>query len=148
VHRLTGPFATLLARVAESRRPAPERRPHALIVDDEDGIVRMVARTMNAAGYETVSATSGEEALALAERLEHLDILVTDLMMPTLAGDELARRLRQRQPELKVLYLTGYCDRLFNARETLWADEAYLDKPFTSLGLTQAASLLLFGCLD
>ena len=68
-------------------------------------------------------------------------------MMPAMTGDELARLLRQSQPELKVLYLTGYSDRLFKEKTTLWADEAFLDKPCTVKGLREAVSLLLFGSL-
>jgi len=69
-------------------------------------------------------------------------------MMPQMLGDELARRLRQSEPGLKVLYLTGYSDRLFKEKVTLWADEAYLDKPCSVKGLQQAVSLLLFGQLE
>ena len=49
---------------------------------------------------------------------------------------------------MKVLYLTGYSDRLFKEKVTLWADEAYLDKPGSVKGLLQAVSLLLFGQLE
>ena len=67
-------------------------------------------------------------------------------MMPQMTGDELARRLRRRNtPALKVLYLTGFSDRLFKEKVTLWADEAFLDKPCSVKGLLQAVSLLLFG---
>ena len=60
--------------------------------------------------------------------------------MPTGA----ARVLR---PELKVLYVSGFVDRLLNERPILWEDEAFLEKPFTFEGLTEAVSLLLFGTL-
>jgi CheY-like chemotaxis protein len=73
------------------------------------------------------------------------DILVTDLMMPQMTGDELARRLRQNDPRMRVLYLTGFSDSLFKEKVTLWQDEAYLDKPCSVKGLLQAVSLLLFG---
>ncbi len=66
-------------------------------------------------------------------------------MMPRMRGDELARRLRQGEPELKVLYLTGFSDTLFKEKATLWQDEAYLDKPCTLRGLLEAVSLLLVG---
>jgi two-component system cell cycle sensor histidine kinase/response regulator CckA len=69
-------------------------------------------------------------------------------MMPQMQGDELARRLRQRQPALKVLYLTGYSDQLFKDKITLWEDEAFLDKPCSVKGLLEAVSLLLFGRFD
>ena len=55
---------------------------------------------------------------------------------------------REAEPAVKVLYLTGYSDRLFKDRVTLWADEAYLDKPCSMKGLRQAVSLLLFGQLE
>ena len=55
--------------------------------------------------------------------------------------------LRQIEPALKVLYLTGYSDRLFKEKTMLWAEEAFLDKPCTVKGLREAVSLLLFGSL-
>ena len=99
-------------------------------------------------GYKTILAGDGTDALELAGKLGPFDALVTDLMMPLMAGDELARRLRQNDPNLKVLYLTGYTDRLFKEKTTLWADEAFLDKPCTMKGLREAVSLLLFGRFD
>jgi CheY-like chemotaxis protein len=66
-------------------------------------------------------------------------------MMPGMTGDELARQLRQSQPAIKVLYLTGYSDRLFKEKTMLWADEAFLDKPCTVKGLSEAVSLLITG---
>ena len=65
--------------------------------------------------------------------------------MPEMAGDELARRVRLLHPDVKVLYLTGYADRLFTARATLWENEAFLEKPFNITGLREAVSLALFG---
>ncbi len=96
----------------------------------------------------TARASDGVEALDVASKLENLDILVTDLMMPNMAGDELARQLRQREPGLKVLYLTGYSDRLFKQKSMLWEGEAFLDKPCSVAGLLQAVALLLFGQFD
>ena len=65
--------------------------------------------------------------------------------MPVLPGDEMARQLRLRQPDLKVLYVSGFVDSLFEKRHTLWQGEAFLEKPFTSKGLLEAVSLLLHG---
>jgi len=62
-----------------------------------------------------------------------------------MSGDELARVLRQTEPGLKVLYLTGYSDRLFKEKAVLWVDEAFLDKPCTIKGLREAVSLLIGG---
>jgi two-component system cell cycle sensor histidine kinase/response regulator CckA len=116
----------------------------ALIVDDEEPVRRFVDRALREAGYKTVTAGGGVEALEAAAR-QPFDILITDVMMPEMTGDELARRLRAQHPSLKVLYLTGFSDRLFKEKATLWQDEAFLEKPCTLRGLLEAASLLLTG---
>jgi len=116
-----------------------------LVVDDEESVRLFVERVIRDAGYRTEVAADGPEALEIAARLESLDLLVTDVMMPQMTGDELARRLRQSEPALKILYLTGYSDRLFKDKVTLWEDEAFLDKPCTVKGLQEAVSLLLSG---
>lgn len=119
-----------------------------LIVDDEELVCKFVERVLREAGYQTAQAADGPEALAVAATLKTFDILVTDVMMPQMTGDELARRLRQNEPRLKVLYLTGFSDRLFKEKVTLWEDEAFLDKPCSGKGLLQAVSLLLFGRVE
>jgi two-component system, cell cycle sensor histidine kinase and response regulator CckA len=120
----------------------------ALVVDDEEPVRRFVDRVLREGGYKTMLAGDGPEALEVAARHEDFDILVTDLMMPAMNGDELARRLRQQAPSLKVLYLTGFADRLFKEKTTLWADEAFLEKPCSMKGLLEAVSLLLTGRVD
>jgi YesN/AraC family two-component response regulator len=67
--------------------------------------------------------------------------------MPEMTGDELARRMRMRQPDVRVLYLTGFNEQLFADKRVLWEGEAYLDKPTTIEGLLEAVSLLLHGRL-
>ena len=119
-----------------------------LIVDDEDGVLRYVERVLSEAGYQTSTASNGAEALEAVKKMGTLDILVTDVMMPGITGDELARQMRQADRALKVLYLTGYSDRLFKEKAALWAGEAFLEKPFTVKGLREAVSLLVFGRFD
>lgn len=131
--------------VSFRQKSAPQRPLSVLIVDDEELVRKFVDRVLREAGYETTTASDGPEALAVAARLESFDILVTDVMMPQMTGDELARRVRITKPGMKVLYLTGFSDRLFKEKVTLWADEAFLDKPCSVQGLQQAVSLLLFG---
>jgi two-component system, cell cycle sensor histidine kinase and response regulator CckA len=139
-----GRVLAFLKGSALAKRPAAQPIS-ALIVDDEEPVRKFVERVLRDAGYATVLAADGPEAIAAAAKMETLDILVTDVMMPEMQGDELARRLRQDGPKLKVLYLTGYSDHLFKEKVTLWADEAFLDKPCSVKGLLQAVSLLLFG---
>ena len=117
-----------------------------LIVDDEESIVRFVERTLQQAGYETETAANGPAALAAAARASNpFDVVITDLVMPEMNGDELVRRLRQRFTDLKVLYFTGFSDRLFAERAHLWEDEAFLDKPCSMKGLLEAVSLASTG---
>jgi CheY-like chemotaxis protein len=124
------------------------RALRVLIVDDEDAIRRFVDRVLSDAGYETTTASDGPEAMRLAQQLQPLDLLVTDVMMPQMTGDELARRMRQADPGLKVLYLTAYSDKLFGEKSTLWQDEAFLDKPCSVKGLIEAVLLLTSGRLE
>ena len=119
-----------------------------LVVDDEEPVAKFVERVLREAGYKTAMAKSGAEAIEIVGKAGTIDILVTDVMMPQMYGDELARRLRQNEPDLKVLYLTGYSDRLFKEKVSLWEDEAFLDKPCSMKGLLQAVSLLASGRLD
>lgn len=119
-----------------------------LVVDDEEPIRKFVDRVLRDAGYETAMASDGPDALEVAQKFQPLDLLLTDVMMPQMAGDELARRLRQTEPGIKVLYLTGFSDSLFKERVTLWQDEAFLDKPCSVNGLLQAVSLLTYGRLN
>jgi CheY-like chemotaxis protein len=128
-----------------SRMKRAPRAMSVLIVDDEESVRKFVERVLREAGYTTATASDGPEAIELASTLEPLDILVTDLMMPQMTGDELARRMLMTRPSLKVLYLTGFSDRLFKEKVTLWQDEAFLEKPCSVKGLVQAVSLLLFG---
>ena len=122
------------------------KRPlSVLVVDDEDLVLTFVARVLREAGYQTATASDGPVALEVAATLETFDILVTDVMMPQMTGDELARRIRVTTPDVKVLYLTGFSERLFKEKATLWADEAFLEKPCSVKGLLQAVSLLAFG---
>ena len=128
---------------AVSKRSAAVRL-RILIVDDEEPIRSFVDRVLRDAGYETVQAASGNEALQAAVA-GTFDLIVTDVMMPQMNGDELARRLRQSDPGLKILYLTGFADQLFKEKLTLWEGEAFLDKPCSVKGLQQAVSLLASG---
>jgi len=126
-------------------RGIKERGRTVLVVDDEASVREFVDRALTFAGYRTVVASDGPEALAIFEATGPFDLLVTDLRMPQMMGDELARQLRLADPALKVLYLTGYSDELFRDRSTLWSDEAFLDKPQGVDALLEAVSLLLFG---
>lgn len=121
--------------------------PIVLVVDDEAPIRQMERRMLETDGYRVIEAANGVEAVALLAADLAVDLLVADLDMPELTGEELARQLRATRPALKVLYVTGHAHRLFHERPVLWEGEAFLDKPFTAAGLLEAVSLLLYGTL-
>jgi two-component system cell cycle sensor histidine kinase/response regulator CckA len=116
-----------------------------LIVDDEESIRTYVDRVLSKAGYHTTLAVDGAAAIEVAAGGGRFDLLLTDVMMPEMTGAELARRLRQDRPHLKVLYLTGYADQLFTEKVTLWEDEAFLEKPCSAAALLEAVSLAITG---
>jgi two-component system cell cycle sensor histidine kinase/response regulator CckA len=129
--------------VTMSRQKPP---PVVLVVDDEPGIREIERRTLEACGYAVTEAGSGLEAIELLSHGTPLDLLIADLDMPELTGDEMVRRIRAVRPLLKVLYVTGHIDALLDARR-LWKGEAFLDKPFSQAGLREAVALLLHGTL-
>jgi len=128
-----------------SKNPTNGGPSRILIVDDELSVREFVSRVLNNAGYETAIALDGAGALQAARSWGRFDLLLTDIMMPQMNGDELANRLRSSEPALRVLYLTGYCNHLFIEKVALREGEAFLDKPCTVRGLLEAVSLLLFG---
>jgi CheY-like chemotaxis protein len=127
---------------SRTRNPAT---PTILVVDDEPSIRAFACRVLNEREYVTAVAGDGHEALAIAPTIGPIDLLLTDVVMPGMNGDELARQLCMQQPNLKVLYFTGFSDRLFKDKGQLWDGEAFLEKPCTAKGLLEAVSLLLSG---
>jgi len=125
---------------------AAERRAcRVLVVDDDPSMLQYVNVVLVAAGYDTTLASDGAAALRTSETKGPFDVLLTDVMMPRMRGDELARRVRQKDAATRVLYLTGYSDKLFEDKGALDESEALLNKPCTPEGLLEALSLLLEG---
>ena len=120
--------------------------PAILVTDDTSAVRDVVARLLAPKGYVVETAADGGEALQkIGRRL--FDLYLVDVAMPIMEGQELAAAIRAYHPSAKVLYITGYSDRLFRDRVLLKETEAFLDKPFTAESLHDAVSLLLFGHL-
>jgi two-component system, cell cycle sensor histidine kinase and response regulator CckA len=124
----------------------PPRVVTILVVDDEAGIRTVARRALEDAGYQVLEASHGPAAIKLLAQGADLDLLIADLNMPGLDGNEMVRRIRTSRPDLKVLYVSGHISRLMDARP-LWQGEAFLNKPFTNESLREAVSLLLYGTL-
>ena len=100
----------------EEAMSKPPRAPGAgagesiLLVEDEAAIRKLMTRQLESAGYRVTTAVDGQDALDRLGEASPLDLLVTDVVMPRLSGPELARRLRAEQPDLPVLFMSGYSE--------------------------------------
>jgi PAS domain S-box-containing protein len=129
------------ARVEEAVEPVLETASTAsstvLVVEDEELVRNLVRQVLEQAGYDIVEASNGADALELAGS-RRVDLLLTDMTMPGLTGREVAERLRASQPELKVIYMSGYAD-----GEALEHGAEVLEKPFTFDVLTEKVGRVL-----
>ena len=92
---------------------------------------------LSANGYRVIEAADGAEALAVGRSRGDIDLVVTDLMLPTLGGVELARRLRAERPGLAVVFVSGYTENGIVTRD-LERDALLVRKPFTPRELLRA----------
>jgi CheY-like chemotaxis protein len=137
-----------------SRPAQPELKPFAVkktvaVVDDDPMMLDVLQRILRRENFELLTAGGGLEMIDRLTAFDgHIDLLVTDYAMPDMPGSELADKLRDRFPALKVLYQTGFSDKLFENRAELEDGAAFLEKPFTARGLREAARLMLFGSIN
>ena len=132
-------------RVSQGPSQSAALKWQILIAEDEVSEREFLDFVLRDAGYITCRAIDGQEALEFAEQHGPFDLLLTDLVMPRMGGVELVQRLRQTDPHLKVLYFTGFGDRLFEEKFALSEDEAFLEKPSTIEELIETVSRLLSG---
>ena len=119
---------------------------HILLVDDDQSMLKFLGRAL--CEYHVTSAHDGHEALAMAERMERLDLIITDYMMPEMFGDELIARARERQPGLQVLVVTGHSQILESIAPPWWQEHSHLEKPFEVEVLRQRVSALIGDALS
>jgi two-component system cell cycle sensor histidine kinase/response regulator CckA len=119
--------------------PAPHRAPVAqppgtatiLLVDDEDSVRRMLTQLLERHGYTVLAAQDGVDALAVSDRYTgRIDLLITDIMMPRMHGRDLSKRLQERRPDTRVLFMSGYASDEIVERGLLDARMAFIQKPF------------------
>jgi CheY-like chemotaxis protein len=102
-----------------------------LVVDDDPVVRRAVARFVASAGYQVIESSTPEQGLAAAERYP-IDLMITDLVMPNMTGYELARRISDIRPGVRVIYMSGFApDELVGERgRSTGPDPIFLQKPF------------------
>ena len=119
------------------------RAATVLVIDDEPPVRRIIERLLTRRGYTVLLAEDGEQALSLADQQPGpIDLLITDIVLPGITGPEIAQRLTERRPQIKVLYTSGYPgDEL--VRRGLKATAAFVGKPFTLDEFERTVSQLL-----
>jgi two-component system, cell cycle sensor histidine kinase and response regulator CckA len=123
---------------------APRGTETILLTEDEQDVREVTREFLESGGYTVIEARDGAEALGLAEAHKgSIDLLITDMVMPRMTGQELAARLKERQPELRMLYMSGYSERA--AAESMQTDPSMrlLAKPFSRSALLRAVHELL-----
>jgi PAS domain S-box-containing protein len=129
--------------VSTSKSPAnptvlPAGMETILLVEDEEGVRCLARQVLAGCGYRVLEAGNGQEALRVSTRYpERIDLLVADMVMPRLGGRELAERLRERYPGIRVLFLSGYTDDAVIRHGVLAAEVQLLHKPFTPTALAR-----------
>jgi two-component system, cell cycle sensor histidine kinase and response regulator CckA len=102
-----------------------------LIADDEDGVRKLVHAVLATNGYNVLEASDGKEALGIFEQhRSQISLVVTDIVMPQMTGLELGERLNALDPQLRILYISGYRDSPIGASGDD-RDRSFLHKPFT-----------------
>jgi signal transduction histidine kinase/ActR/RegA family two-component response regulator len=117
-----------------------------LVVEDEEAVRRLAQRILFRAGYLALGANGGEEALALARgHAGRIHLLLTDVVMPGMGGRELAERLVEERPGLRVLYMSGYTGEMVLHHGVLENDRRFLGKPFSAPDLLRKVRETLDG---
>ena len=124
--------------------PLPPTRPTVVLLVEDDPLVRQMARrALEAAGHTVTEAADGAEALSLAtSKGGRPELLVTDLIMPRMNGRELADALARDNPELPVIYMSGYTGYDARVRDLLPPGAPFVQKPFTPDQLAEAVASL------
>jgi two-component system, cell cycle sensor histidine kinase and response regulator CckA len=128
------PRATELADIAElpGTKPTPQGTETVLLVEDEDQVRTILRQILENQGYHVLSASHGEEALAISQEPGDIELMITDVVMPQMSGRELAERVVAARPSLRVLFMSGYTDDAIVRHGLLDEKLNFIQKPFDS----------------
>jgi two-component system cell cycle sensor histidine kinase/response regulator CckA len=129
------------------KEPAAAAKPRAdltgqgtiLLVEDEEGLRSLNARGLRSRGYSVIEASNGIEAMeALEQENGAVDLVVSDVVMPEMDGPTLLKTMRGRNPDLKIIFVSGYAEDAFEKSLPENQQFAFLPKPFTLSQLVAA----------
>jgi CheY-like chemotaxis protein len=117
-----------------------------LVVEDEEAVRAYAVRVLSEQGYSVLEASSGAKALDIAAaQVGPIALLITDVVMPGLQGQQLAKQLRAIRPEMRVLYVSGFTETSVVQQDVAGDGVAFLPKPYTAESLALAVRHLLDG---
>ena len=121
----------------ESSQPEPVREQEGtetvLVVEDDEEIRALAGRILERRGYTSIEAATPEDALAITLQADlHIDLIVTDVVMPQMSGPTLVKRIRENRPEVRVLYVSGYTNDAFLRGDDSAPPSGFLPKPFNA----------------
>ena len=142
-----------LPQVAEAAgQPAPEGSSESppgsgtiLLVEDQPAVRRLGAEVLRTLGYHVLEASGGREALQLAQQQEPIHLLLTDVMMPGMNGQELAERMRPLHPEARILFMSGFTADVISRKGLMAPDVDFIPKPFSPEALGTKVRQMLAG---
>ena len=109
-----------------------------LLVEDEPTVRGVAERALTRHGYKVITADSGEDALEVLARVDEIDLLISDVVMPGMDGPTMVKQARQDRPKLKILFMSGYAEE--QLRNSINVDNvSFLPKPFSVQELAEAA---------
>ncbi len=115
-----------------------------LAVDDDQTMLDLLEEVLSPLGYNVLSASSGEEALEVAsEHQDEIDLLLTDVILPGIKGQDLAKQLLNRCPGVNVLFMSGYLCPSMAHNDSDQGFEAFIQKPFSPNALLRKIRKLL-----
>jgi CheY-like chemotaxis protein len=123
---------------------AAARSETVLLVEDEEGLRELIAELLVENGYNVLAAENPAKAIEMAQHYAgEIHLLLTDVVMPHMNGRELAGRVKERRPDVRVLYMSGYTEDAIAHRGVLDAGVSLISKPFTQESLTRKLRDLL-----
>ena len=118
--------------------PKTDGQETILLVEDDDAVRSLSAKILRRCGYTVLEAASGKSALSIVKRHHGtIQLLITDIVMPRMGGNELVQQLVPLRPEMKVIYLSGYTDDAVVLRRLQETSAAFLLKPFSPSALAR-----------
>lgn len=147
-------FNIYFPRLDQKKQELPEKEEDGelkpgegtvLIVEDEEAVRNIASESLQAVGYQTIEASSGEEAINICREqgLDSIDLIITDVVMPQMSGYELANWILSERTEAKILYMSGYVDDDIVKQAIFDEGRPFLQKPFSPRYLAEKVAEVL-----